>query len=72
MSSRMALIRTQEKESRAILTAAQKNLVSALQIQCANTEDLELLHLENCLLCRILDHLLPYSPASPPPASSPA
>ena len=45
MSSRMALIR-------ALLTAAQQNLVSALQIQCANAEDLELLRLENRLLCR--------------------
>ena len=71
-SSRMALIRAQEKESRTLLTAAQQNFVSTLRIQCANAEDLELLCLENRLLYRILDCLLPYSPASPPPASSPA
>ena len=70
--ARLALVRAQEKESRALLAAAQQNLVSALQLQCANAEDLELVCLENCLLKRIFEQLVPYSPASPPAPTSPA
>ena len=62
----MALICVQEKESRALLVATQQNLISALQLQCANAEDLELIRLENRLLKRMFDQLVPYSPASPP------
>ena len=72
ISARLALVRAQEKESRALLTAAQQNLVSALQLQCANAEDLELVRLENRLLKRIFEQLVPYSPASPPAQTSPA
>ena len=56
INARMALIRAQEKKSRALLAAAQQNLISALQLQCANAEDLELVRLENCLLKRMFDH----------------
>ena len=71
VNARMALIRAQEKESRALLVAAQQNLTSAVQLQCAYAEDLELVRLENRLLKRIFDQLVPYSPASPPKQTSP-
>ena len=58
ITSRMALIHAQEKESRALLVAAQQNLISTLQLQCANAEDLELVHQENRLLKRIFEQLL--------------
>ena len=72
MTARMDLIRAQEKESRALLAAAQYNVSNALQLQCSAAEELELLRRESDLMQRIIDQLLPDSPTSPPdPPSSP-
>ena len=70
MSSRLDLICAQEKESLALLAATQYNVSNALQLQCSTAEELKLLRRENDLLQRIINQLLPDSPASPLKAPS--
>ena len=61
MAAKMAIVYGHEEESRTLLAAAQANLNSALQLQCAAAEDLELLHQKNLLLQHIIYMLFPDS-----------